>query len=138
MLRFGIVGLANTLIDLLTLNLLLWRSPAHNASLLLMYNSIAFLAASLNSFVWNKYWTFRRRQVATPIEIARFATVAIAGFFCNDALVWTVGSMLHPLITNSFLWANLAKLSATAGTMLVTYLGMRLWVFAGDPYTNSR
>jgi putative flippase GtrA len=131
MVRFGMVGIANTLIDLLTLNLLLWLFPPQNASLLLLYNSIAVILAALNSFVWNKYWTFRRRRATTPPEIARFALVAAAGFLCNDALVWLVGRTLHSLIASPFLWANLAKVCATGGTMIVTYLGMRFWVFAG-------
>ena len=31
--RFGIVGVLNTLIDVLVLNILLWRFPTHNADL---------------------------------------------------------------------------------------------------------
>jgi len=138
MLRFSVVGIANTLIDLLTLNLLVWRYPTHNAGFLLVYSSISFLMAALNSFLWNKYWTFKKGQVVSFGEVARFALVTVTGFLCNDALVWLVGGMLHPLVANPFLWANLAKLSATGGTMIITYFGMRLWVFAGEPQTSMK
>src|SRR5229473_2405525 len=58
--RFGIVGVLNTTIDIVTLNILLWRFPTHNANLLLVYNTIAYTLGALNSFALNKYWTFGR------------------------------------------------------------------------------
>lgn len=38
LIRFGMVGILNTSIDVLILNLLLWRFPTLNANLLLLYN----------------------------------------------------------------------------------------------------
>ena len=128
--RFGIVGVLNTLIDVLTLNLLLWHFPTHNANLLLLYNSIAYLLGALNSFGLNKYWTFGYRQATTGREIARFALINLLAILCNDGMVWSVARVLHPLISSNLLWANASKGSAVAVTALVSYLGMRLWVFA--------
>ncbi len=56
--RFAIVSVANTVIDLLTLNGLLLLFPTQNATLLVAYNSVAYTVGALNSFVLNKYWTF--------------------------------------------------------------------------------
>ncbi len=128
--RFGIVGTLNTTIDVLTLNILLWRFPTHDANLLLLYNSIAYTLGALNSFGLNKYWTFKRRQAINGGELVRFAIVNIAGFLCNDSIIWITARILHPLIASNLLWANASKLTALSGTMIVSYLGMRLWVFA--------
>ena len=128
--RFGIVGTLNTTIDVLTLNILLWRFPTHDANLLLLYNSIAYTLGALNSFGLNKYWTFKRRQAITGGELVRFAIVNFAGFLCNDSIIWITARILHPLIASNLLWANTSKLTALSGTMIVSYLGMRLWVFA--------
>ena len=128
--RFGIVGTLNTTIDVLTLNILLWRFPTHDANLLLLYNSVAYTLGALNSFSLNKHWTFKRRQAITGGELVRFAIVNIAGFLCNDSIIWITARILHPLIASSLLWANASKLTALCGTMIVSYLGMRLWVFA--------
>jgi putative flippase GtrA len=131
--RFSIVGTLNTIIDLLALNILLWRFPTHNANLLLFYNSIAYTLGALNSFGLNKYWTFRRRQTITGGEVVRFAIVNVVGILCNDSIIWTVAGILHPLIASNLLWANASKLTAVAGTLMISYLGMRLWVFASQP-----
>lgn len=133
MVRFGIVGALNTIIDVLTLNILLWRFPTHDANLLLLYNSVAYAMGAINSFSLNKHWTFQRRQTISGGELVRFAIVNVAGIIINDSIIWIAARMLHPLIVSNQLWANTSKLAAISGTMIVSYLGMRLWVFASKP-----
>ncbi|HBE27248.1 MAG TPA: hypothetical protein DDW33_16360 [Ktedonobacter sp.] len=127
--RFSIVGAINTSIDILTLNILLWRFPTHNANLLLLYNSIAYIFGALNSFALNKYWTFKHKQAISRSELLRFAFVNIIGILCNDLIIWSVANFLHPFIANTLLWANLSKGCAIVGTAAVSYFGMRLLVF---------
>ena len=129
LLRFGMVGILNTLIDVGTLNLLLWRFPTHNANQLLAYNTCAYCLGALNSLCLNKYWTFKQRHTLTAGEVARFAVVGIAGILCNDGILWLVARTLHPVVANTLVWANLSKGFAIVGTMTISYLGMRLWVF---------
>ena len=128
--RFGIVGVLNTTVDIIALNILIWRFPAHDADLLLFYNSIAYMLGALNSFGFNKYWTFKHKQAVTGSEILRFAIVNIIGILCNDGIIWSVASILHTVIANHILWANASKGCAIIGTTSVSYLGMRLWVFS--------
>lgn len=127
--RFSVVGVLNTLIDVITLNVLIWRFPTHNANLLLFYNTLAYTLGALNSFCLNKYWTFRQKNTTTNREIGRFVILSFAGILCNDSILWLTARLLHPLIINNLLWANISKGIAIAGTMTLSYLGMRLWVF---------
>ncbi len=127
--RFSIVGILNTSIDILIFNILLLRFPTHSANLLLLYNSIAYTFGALNSFALNKYWTFKHKQVITGSELLRFAFVNIVGILCNDFIIWSVASILHPFVANSLLWANISKGCALVCTTTVSYFGMRLWVF---------
>ncbi len=133
MLRYGIVGVCNTLIDIASLNILLWRFPTHTTHLLLLYNMLAYSIGALNSFILNKYWTFRFSWVISASEILRFVIVIIGGLLCNESVLWVCGTLLHPLIANTFLWANLSKASAAIGTACVSYVAMRLWVFTAAP-----
>ncbi|HLW02768.1 MAG TPA: GtrA family protein, partial [Ktedonobacterales bacterium] len=57
--RFGLVGVLNTCIDLLALNILFWLFPTRSVGLLLLENSLAYSFGAVNSFLFNKYWTFR-------------------------------------------------------------------------------
>lgn len=135
--RFGTVGVLNTVIDVITLNVLLWLFPTHNANLLLFYNSIAYLVGAMNSFGLNKYWTFKSRHRAIGGEIFRFALVNVLGILCNDGILWIVARTLHPLIASNLVWANVSKGSAILGTAMISYFGMRLWVFASKPHAGK-
>jgi putative flippase GtrA len=127
--RFGLVGGVNTAIDLLTFNGLLWLFPTSNLLVSLLFNTLAYSVGAINSFLLNKYWTFQRRQRITAREVSRFVITTLLGIGCNDLLLWSANSLLSPLIAYSRFWVNASKIIALVGTVLISYLGMRLWVF---------
>ncbi len=129
MLRFGLVGSLNTLVDLLILNGLLWLFPTTSTLTLLMYNVLAYSLGAINSFLLNKYWTFGYRQRTTWRELVRFALTTLGGIGWSSTILWLASSVLHPVLVNPIVWANVSKVLAIAGTALISYLGMRLWVF---------
>jgi putative flippase GtrA len=131
--RFVVVGGLNTGIDLLILNCLLWVLPTQNALLLLLYNSLAYIIGAINSFFLNKYWTFGRKQKTSWSELLRFAMTTLAGVACSNTIIWLVSTYFHPLIANATIWANASKLFAICGTVLISFLCMRLWVFVHHP-----
>ncbi len=131
--RFGTVGGLNTLLDLLILNGLLKFFPTTNIFTILMFNSIAYSVGAINSFLLNKYWTFGQRQKTTWREVSRFMMMTMLGIVCNDALFSCANILLRPLIVHSSLWVNASKGIAISGTVLISYFGMRLWVFVRRP-----
>ena len=130
-LRYCLVGGANTLMDLLMLNVLLWRFPTNNVLVLVVYNSVAYSSGAVTSFFLNKYWTFRRKQRTTGREVVRFAIILALEILYSNGLVWLAGKALQPLITNVTLWGNASKLLAVAGGAVLSYTFMRFWTFAG-------
>jgi putative flippase GtrA len=132
--RFGLVGYLNTSIDLLVLNGLLWLWPGKGIVRLLLFNTIAYACGALNSFFFNRYWTFQRKGLPKAREAARFLLMTPAAIGCNDLMLWFMGNILHPAHLNVTLWANSSKVVAIGGTILVSYLGMRLWVFVQSPH----
>ena len=132
MLRFGLVGGLNTLVDLLILNSLLWLFPTTNTLMLLAYNSLAYSLGAVNSFLLNKYWTFASRQKVTRGELARFILTTLCGIGWSSAILWLASTLLRPFLVNATVWANASKVVAIAGAALISYLGMRLWVFVSQ------
>jgi putative flippase GtrA len=130
-LRYCLVGGANTLIDWLTLNVLLWRFPTNNVQVLVLYNSIAYTSGALSSFFFNKYWTFRYKQRTTWKVVVRFAISLLLEVLYSNALVWLAGKALQPVIANPVLWGNVSKLIAVACGAATSYALMRFWTFAG-------
>jgi putative flippase GtrA len=129
LLRFGTVGCFNTVLDVSVLNGLFWLFPTRNVGLLLVENAVAYSVGAVNSFFFNKYWTFRCTGPAGRREVTCFALTTLAGIAVNSLLLWAMSSLLHPVFLSAVLWANVSKLIAIGGTVLISYLGMRLWVF---------
>jgi putative flippase GtrA len=128
-LRFCIVGMSNAVIDFGVLNLLLWLYPTTDNWKILGYNSVAVLLAATNSFFWNKYWTFQKRNSITFQEVYRFIVVASGTTLMNDTLIWLLGRILPGIMGSNLAGANVLKLGAIIGTMSISFFGMRLWVF---------
>jgi len=130
-LRYCLVGGANTLVDLLMLNVLLWRFPTNNVLVLVVYNSVAYSSGAVTSFFLNKYWTFRHRQKTTRREVVRFLITLFLEVLYSNGLIWLAGKALQPFITNVTFWGNTSKLVAIVAGALISYAFMRFWTFAG-------
>ena len=138
LLRYGVVGGVNTGIDLLVLNIFLWRFPTHNAQVLVAYNSVAYSCGAVSSFCLNKYWTFRRTQKVTGKELRRFIISILLELVYSNVLVWLAGKVLQPFIPNPTLWGNAAKLIAVVSGALISYSLMRFWTFANEPTAHLK
>jgi putative flippase GtrA len=130
--RFCLVGGANTIIDLLAFNILLRCFSTNNVLVLVACNSMAYASGAVSSFLLNKYWTFRHnKQGMTSRELVPFVISVALQILCSNGLLWLAGKVLQPLIANTTLWANAAKIVSVAVGAVISYIFMRFWVFAG-------
>jgi putative flippase GtrA len=132
LLRYCFVGGVNTGIDILALNVLLWRFPTHHAQILVAYNSVAYCCGAISSFCLNKYWTFRRTQRPTGKELRRFVISILLELVYSNVLVWLTGKFLQPFIPNPTLWGNATKLVTVVCGVVISYSLMRFWTFANE------
>lgn len=129
--RFGAVGVSNTVVDLVVLNVLLYsiaRGDTH-AGIFPVIATISFIAATLNSFYWNRRWTFKAKSGSISRDLSRFYVITIVSFVINvgisSFLVW-----LDPFPRVSpTLWANAAKIIATGVSLLFNFVGYDRLVF---------
>ena len=136
--RYCLVGVANTLIDVLILNVLLWRFPTGHVQTLVAYNALAYCGGAASSFFLNKYWTFGRKQRPTSKEAGRFVISIVLELLSSNGLVWLIGNALHPFIANTLVWGNASKLLAVAGNAVLSYLVMRFWIFASRSHQRPK
>ncbi len=136
--KFAAVGALNTFIDFGVLNLEIIFSGIAGGAMYSFFKGISFLAATTNSFFWNKYWTFGSRTAANPKETSKFYAVAIVGWIVNVSLAsFVVNAMSRPVSISPNLWANIGALTGVAGSFLWDFLGYKFLVFtdsgAGRP-----
>lgn len=134
LLRFAVVGVANTAIDIIALNILLWIFPTTSVWEILGLNALACIVAACNSFFWNKYWTFRYREPVTPRLVARFAEVSLLSLIGNTLILWLFLFLFPTVIAGAGLGTIILKTAVGAVMMAFSFVGQLLWVFA----TRSR
>jgi len=130
--KFVIVGVINTGIDFAVLNALLFSTKIYSGRWLILFNSISFSAAVINSYFLNKYWTFKSQNVedSKAKQFSQFLIISIIGISINDAIVYGLATFTSPLFGFSAqMWTNVAKLFATAASMVWNFIGYKFIVF---------
>lgn len=134
--KFIIVGIINTGIDFAVLNALMFAANIYSGKWLIVFNSISFSAAVINSYFMNKYWTFKKQEAGTSEknddskQFAQFVIISIIGISLNDVAVYAVSTFIPPMFNLSGkIWVNAAKLIATAISMAWNFIGYKFIVF---------
>lgn len=118
LLRFGIVGVLNTIIDYAVFVFCLQIAGLH----LLAANTLAFLVAVNFSYVMNKAWTFRdgsRGMVAVTRGTLFLASYTI-GFLIGSLVLWKGSQYVDP---------RLAKLASIGTTFVINFILCKIMVF---------
>jgi len=135
LLRFGAVGVLNTLIDFSVLNLLIFALGVREGGGLVLCNVAAFLAASLNSYFLNRSWTFRQGGDATLRQYLYFLALTLGGVAVNSLVLYLLVTWIpRPAGVAPTLWINAAKAAATGVSMVWNYLVCRHIVFRAKRY----
>ena len=116
-LKFGTVGVSNTLITFIVYGLLLkvfgvWYLAA---------SAVGFIAGATNGFLLNRRWTFRG-HVGDALTPVRWAIVQTCGLGINEGL-------LYLFVHDARLDKLLAQVFATAVVTVSTFFANRAWTF---------
>ncbi len=145
LMKFSLVGVLNTLVDNLIFAGLLFLGLNRNISKIISYS-----AATLHSYIWNKRWTFQNKEKSHGQLFSKFVVVNLISLgasllalnifshFGNQLLVSLLGH-LHleiDLMKTSEILANL--FIAGPVSILVNFLGNRLWVFREKEPKNEK
>ena len=119
--KFGIVGVSNTLISFAAYTLLLkvfdvWYLAA---------SAIAFLIGAANGFLWNRRWTFRE-HVGDALTPVRWFTVQGCGLGLNLLLIYL-------FVDHAGLNKLLAQACAVCVVTVLTFFANRAWTFRTRP-----
>jgi putative flippase GtrA len=119
--KFGIVGVSNTLLAFAIYTVLLkvfgvWYLAA---------SAIGFVIGAVNGFLLNRRWTFRG-HVGDALTPVRWGVVQGCGLGLNEALLYLFadGAGIDKLISQAL---------ATVAVTVVTFLVNRAWTFRMHP-----
>lgn len=118
--KFGLVGVLNTVIDYAVYTLLLFIPFFQRFYVLAQ--AIGYAAGLCNSLGLNKRWTFAQREAMTGAQLLLFLLVNLAALLVSTLVL---------VLTQEALGMNryLGKIVATLFSMAVNFVGNKLIVF---------
>jgi putative flippase GtrA len=133
LLKFALVGIGNTAVTFVVFNLCTaWlHLPAVAA------NGVGWTAGFLNSFLWNRSWTFADRR-GTPARTVflRFAAVNVVAFGVSEGVLLSLEALASgtglTATLGQTLTLNLVEAAAIICALAVNYLLSSRWAFAGQ------
>lgn len=129
--KFIIVGSLNFLIDMGILNFLIFYTGISEGLTQSAFKGFSFIVAVLNSYLWNKFWTFRYSKTHNVgKEFFQFLLVSMIGFFLNLGVDYVFVNMIHP--SGAFpakSWAQFSAMIAAIIALFWNFIGYKFIVF---------
>lgn len=128
--KFILVGVLNTFIDLGVLNVLILFTGIFSGTGFVVFKGASFLVAVINSYVWNKYWTFKSRDSQAAKEFSQFMFVSVIGILINVGTAALIVNVIGPQggIAPQ-VWANVGALASVVISLVWNFIGYKFWVF---------
>ena len=141
--KFGVIGVLNTLLDWGVLAFLTFSLRSNfsidskdvlliGISFYSVYKAVSFIIANINSYFWNKYWTFESAAATkTKTEFLQFFVVSILGFAVNVGIASYIFRAIKPLGGLNFdQWGIIGAAVATLASLVWNFVGYKFIVFA--------
>jgi len=153
--KFGVVGTSNFCLDFLILTLLskglTWPFVFHGLGWpVVIANTISYTCGIINSFILNRYWTFKIRlsffeiytlkpgRVFTNGARIRFFSVPFLKFIFVNLVSLGVNTLTMFILVDLYQMDNLpAKIIAAAISFVVNFAGSKLLVFRESGQTQN-
>jgi len=136
--RFIIVGIMNTLLDLLLLNMMTLVSSVKDGLGYSAQKACSAGIAILFSYMLNKHWAFKSIQSRRNyIEFGKFITISLFSMAIQVIVATIMVSFIRPLfhmygpfLTNAQLWVNIGGISGSFFSAISNFLGYKHIVFS--------
>lgn len=128
--RFAAIGFTNAAVDFGVLFLLIGLTGLNTGFYFSFYKGISFIAASVHSYYWNKFWAFDAGASGGGAgEIAKFFAVAAVAIVVNVAVASAVVALgpLGDLTADQ--WAGVGAVVGSAIALIFSFLGFKIYVF---------
>jgi putative flippase GtrA len=132
--RFALVGITGAVVDFGVSNLLI---KLFNTRLLIA-GSISFIAAIINNFILNRYWTYPdSRSKPVSQQLAQFAVISIMGLGIRIPILYFVEPWMEFLAERYNLERLLlldAKTTSDNLTLAIAVVVVMFWNFFANRY----
>ena len=116
-LKFGIVGVLNTLVNWIIFFILNTLGMYYIFS-----NVIAYSISTIHSYLWNTLWVFKYKDKASTDTTFKFVTLNVVGLLLNTVILYILVDLFN-------LNKMLGLIITTIIIMFINYVVNKIWVF---------
>ena len=116
-LKFGIVGVLNTLVNWIIFFILNTLGMYYIFS-----NIIAYSISTIHSYLWNTLWVFKYKDKASTDTTFKFITLNVVGLLLNTVILYILVDLFN-------LNKMLGLIIITIIIMFINYAVNKIWVF---------
>ena len=137
--KFAIIGVLNTFVDLLILNIFVYFTQWIDGGGYMFAKAFSAFCAIVFSYFLNKNWAFRDTCSKNPVKkFSNFMLISLTGMIINITVATLTVNFLkeyvnnilnNPAFLNDTIWVNLGALAGTAVGMIFNFLGYKFHVF---------
>lgn len=129
--KFASVGLANFGVDLGILNILMLISGIAGGVFYSLFKGISFIVATIHSYFWNKFWTFRKKETKEMgKESLQFFVVSLIGLVINVSAASLVVNLIGVQWGFSAeIWGSMGAVAGSIAGLTWNFLGYKFIVF---------
>lgn len=126
-LSFCLVGGLNTLVSLVVFSILVFVTGADKSDasfVAICLNIISDIAGGINSYLWNRFWVFKKNKTSTKESLPKFI-VTFCVYLAISSVLFSFVQWLLPV------HEILIKIIVLPITTIVNFLMNKLWAFKG-------
>ncbi|WP_420266439.1 GtrA family protein [Candidatus Magnetominusculus dajiuhuensis] len=132
--RFALIGVLNTFVDLLVLNVETLITGMKTGTPYALQKGISFLFGVTCSYYLNKHWAFKHKsRHRQGLKFSLFMTVSVGGALINITVAALSVTYLRPMVNYEVLtaqvWVNIGALLGTAVALAWNFFGYKFFVF---------
>ena len=126
MAKYALVGGLNTGVDFVIFCTLVYALGMGSV----WAQTISYIVGVANSYMLNRYWTFKVTVKRSVAELIRFILINVMSFIAATAVLLA--------LEHGGAESALAKIVSVACSLVVNYAGYRLWVFRVKELQENR
>lgn len=134
LIQFGktfLVGILNSAIDMGVFDFLTWFFSVASGGLPVLFKALSFSCGAVNSYFWNKFWTFRKKDTEDKAkEAVQFFLVTFGGLLIHTAVIFVMVNIIGVRLgVSERMWASIGNVAAIFTGFVWNFLGYKFIVF---------
>jgi len=132
--QFGksfLVGILNSALDMGVFDWLTWFFSVASGWLPIFFKVVSFSTGAVNSYFWNKFWTFKKRDTQDKAkEVVQFFLVTIGGLLIHTVAIYILVNIVGvKLGVSERMWASISNMVAVFAGFIWNFIGYKFIVF---------